>query len=134
MSGPPEQPSEEERWLREAAEELHAARTLLDDQASPPRLACFLAHLAAEKAIKALLAHGGQPVPRIHDLGELALTLPASVRDGFDRRELETLTPWAIVGRYVGDLADVDPDTARSLVVAAERVLEVARATIGTVR
>ncbi len=76
--------------------------------------------------MKALLAHYAKPVPRIHDLAELASTLPASTQGRFDRRELETLTPWAITGRYVGDLADADATTARSLVEIAARVVRVA--------
>lgn len=118
-------------WLRQAAEELHVAREILADEASPPRLACFLAHLAAEKAIKALLATSGRPVPRIHTLLALVAELPAALQEPFDRRELQALTPWAIAGRYADDLAEIDVATATALVASAERVLEIARERIG---
>lgn len=118
-------------WLRQAEEDLGAAAALLEDEASPPRLPCFLAHLAAEKSIKALLIAAGRPVPKIHDLAELVRGLPPSLQEQLDRRELETLTPWAIAGRYADDLAETDATTARFLLQAAGRVLEVARASIG---
>lgn len=130
---PPEAGSEAGRWLREAAEDLHAARTLLADEGSPPRLACFLAHLAVEKGLEGLLCARGWPFPRTHDLGDLHLLLPQEVQAGLDRGDLKALNPWAIGGRYTDDLAEADAQTARSLVEAAERVLETARAAIGEV-
>lgn len=119
------------RWLRQAGEDLHAAREILADDASPPRLACFLAHLAAEKALKGLLVASGRAVPRIHALPALAAELPAELQEPLDRAELEELTPWAIAGRYGDELAEADAATAARLVEAAERVLRAARAAIG---
>ena len=126
---PDETPAE--TWLRQAGEDLHVAREILADEASPPRLACFLAHLAAEKATKALLAASGRPVPRIHTLLALAAELPAGLQAPFDRGELEELTPWAIAGRYADELAEADAGMAARLVEAAERVLEAAGDAIG---
>ena len=40
-------------WPVQAVEDLATVRRLVDDGESPPRLAAFLAHLAAEKALKA---------------------------------------------------------------------------------
>ena len=47
--------AEARRWLGEADEELRIARYLSEDDTLPARAACFHAHLAAEKALKAAL-------------------------------------------------------------------------------
>lgn len=49
MSAPRELLAAALPWLKQAAEDLATARRLVDDGESPPRLAAFLAHLAAEK-------------------------------------------------------------------------------------
>ena len=61
-------------WLVQAAEDLATARRLVDDGESPPRLAAFLAHLAAEKLKGALIARG-IATRKIHDLVELQSSL-----------------------------------------------------------
>ena len=62
-------------WLVQAAEDLATARRLVDDGESPPRLAAFLAHLAAEKALKGALIARGIATRKIHDLVELQSSL-----------------------------------------------------------
>ena len=52
------------RWLDQADEELLAARRLAGEADLPARIACFLAHLAAEKALKAYLISRSVPFPR----------------------------------------------------------------------
>ncbi|MGH4020794.1 MAG: HEPN domain-containing protein [Pseudonocardiaceae bacterium] len=59
----------------QAAEDLATARRLVDDGESPPRLAVFLAHLAAEKALKGALIARGIATRKIHDLVELQSSL-----------------------------------------------------------
>jgi HEPN domain-containing protein len=56
------------QWLRHAKEDLHAARRLGDDADVPERIPAFHAHLAAEKALKALLILRAVPVRKIHGL------------------------------------------------------------------
>jgi len=51
----------------QAAEDLATARRLVDDGESPPRLAAFLAHLAAEKALKGALIARGIATRKIHE-------------------------------------------------------------------
>lgn len=130
MSGLPERLAEGRRWLREASEELHAARTLLADEGSPARLTCFLAHLAAEKALKGILAAQDRPFPRTHDLGDLYALLPPETQAAIGRDDLKALNPWAIEGRYTDDLAEADEETSTAVIDAAERVLASARETI----
>ncbi|MGH8907308.1 MAG: HEPN domain-containing protein [Egibacteraceae bacterium] len=92
MSGPPDA-GRARRWLGEAAEDLEAARRIAADEELPARLACFLAHLAAEKTLKASLIDLDVPFRKTHDLIEL-------FRMEFSEADLKRLNPWAIDGRY----------------------------------
>lgn len=58
-------------WLRYADSDLAAARFLLGMEPPSPEIICFHCQQAAEKALKAFLAHNGTPVPKIHDLTNL---------------------------------------------------------------
>jgi len=72
------------RWLREAAEELRAAELVAAHEELPDRVAGFHAHLAAEKALKAILIRLDVEVPRMHDLIGLHRLLPESEQGRFD--------------------------------------------------
>ncbi len=58
-------------WLRKACSDLAAARRILSGE-GPYDTACFHSQQATEKTFKALRAYRGQPIPRAHDLEELA--------------------------------------------------------------
>jgi HEPN domain-containing protein len=105
MTEPPENVAEAKRWLHEAAEELQVANVLASDERLPARAVCFHAHLAAEKAMKALLIVRGTVLKHSHDLA--------------------SLDPWMIEGRYPADLADSAPAEVRDLVAAARRVVDI---------
>lgn len=125
---PDDNAAEARRWLGQAAEDLAAARRIAEDPELVPRLACFLAHLAAEKALKALLIDSGVPFRKIHDLLELQIQLPPDRQASFDPDVLADLNGWVLDGRYAEDHADATKATARRLVDAADAVLsEVAR-------
>lgn len=64
--------TEAHRWLAQAGEDLRAAQRLVDDPEMPPRLAAFLAHLAAEKALKGALIARGIVIRKIHDPGRFS--------------------------------------------------------------
>lgn len=57
-------------WTRQPRISRLRAELAADDDI-PPRLAAFLAHLAAEKALKAALIARGIAIRKIHDLVEL---------------------------------------------------------------
>lgn len=59
---------EAHRWLATAEEDLLGATAMLERDDVAPRLACFLAQQAAEKALKARLIGRGIAFPRLHDL------------------------------------------------------------------
>ncbi len=121
--------AEAQRWLGQAEEELLTAGRIASDEQLPPRIACFLAHLAAEKAIKACLISFGMAFTKVHDLGDLRALLPIGIVDVSDE-DLELLNPWAIEGRYPGDARDATSTQADECVRAAERVLATTRAAL----
>jgi HEPN domain-containing protein len=114
------------RWLREAAEELRAAEVVAGHDELPDRVAGFHAHLAAEKALKAVLIRLGVEVPRIRDLVGLHRLLPESHQARIDESDLEALNPWTIEGRYPADLPDSDRSMIEESLAAARRILEAA--------
>jgi len=130
MTGRPEGEQEVARWLHEAQEELRVARYLSGAEELPARAACFHAHLAAEKALKAVVLDGGSTIPRVHDLVVLERMLPADVRSLVDPADLDLLNPWAIEGRYPADLADVAGERINEVVQAAGRVVAAAEAAL----
>lgn len=126
MSDPAEQ-SEAGRWEREAGEELRAAEVVADHREIPGRVAGFHAHLAAEKAMKALLIRRDIVVRRIHDLVELQRLLPTGDGDAFELADLELLNPWTIDGRYPADVGDAHPGEIEAAIEAARRIVRIAR-------
>lgn len=110
--------------MEQAAEDLTAARRLAADEDIPPRLAAFLAHLAAEKALKAALIARGIAIRKIHDLVELQATLIPGDAAVISSDDVDVLVPWNIAGRYPADLGDAELGTARSTVDAAGRIVD----------
>lgn len=109
--------------MRWAAEDLLAARHNLGDAEVAPRMACGLAHQAAEKAIKALVVAANIDPPKSHDLLRLVRMLSADAARSFLDVDLQELTRWAIEGRYPEDLDEAVTRGARRAVelAAAQR-------------
>lgn len=117
-------------WLARAKSNLARARV---GRTSPEVVwddPCFDAQQAAEKALKALLIALGIPFPKTHDLARLLelirphLPVPPGLED------LVRLNPFAVAGRYPGDLPEAtEEDWEEALLLAeqavawAERVL-----------
>lgn len=125
MSGQPETNlGEARRWLAQASEDWSTAERLSKDPESPARIACFLAHLSAEKSMKAWLIASGIPFRKVHDLAELLALLPADAARRLDTADLQTLNPWSILGRYPDDVSEATEEESFACVAAAQRVLE----------
>lgn len=89
MSGQPETSLDEaRRWLAQASEDLSTAERLSNDLDSPARIACFLAHLSAEKSMKAWLIASEIPFRKVHDLAELLALLPTDAAGRLDVADL----------------------------------------------
>lgn len=118
------EPSDPQRWLRYARDDLAAARTLLSDDSLPGRLACFHAHQAAEKALKASLVAAGIEFRKTHDLVVLAELQSEPLRAGVLALDVERIQPWAVDARYPADVPDVSPKEAREVVGLAGRLVD----------
>ena len=119
---PPDPTAEARTWLAQATEDLTAARHLATNPDMPPRLAAFLAHLAAEKAMQAALIARGVAIRRIHDLVALQASLADDDAAALSSEDVDLLVPWNIAGRYPADL-DAEPELAISAVAASERIV-----------
>ncbi len=122
--------AEARRWLTQVDEDLLAARRIASDPELPPRIACFLSHLAAEKALKAYLIAHDVPHPKTHDLADLRALVPADTELTVADADLQRLNPWTIEGRYPGDIPDAIRAQADGCLAAAERVVGAVRAAI----
>jgi HEPN domain-containing protein len=124
MSGPsPEELAEADHWLREAGEELAVAERVASDEELPGRVACFHAHLAAEKALKSLQIRRGVVVRKVHNLAALADELPQRDQQLLDDADLDMVNPWTIDGRYSADHEEIGPEIVRRVLDAAARIL-----------
>lgn len=119
----PEASREAFRWLGQAMEDLDTARHVQRDPNLPGRISCFLAHLAVEKALKALLINAGTPFPKTHDLVRLYKLIPHDRRPELELAHLELLNPWAIDGRYAAHAVDASHEIAAELVTKAAQIL-----------
>jgi HEPN domain-containing protein len=123
-------PADAHTWLKFAAADLAAARLLRSDDQVPSRIACFHAQQAAEKALKAVLISYGTAFRKTHDVVVLAAQLPAEVAVELDEIDVLVLQPWAVDGRYPGDLPDATPEEAGEALAVAEHLYGVADAHI----
>jgi HEPN domain-containing protein len=129
MSAPsPDDLTEAERWMREAEEELAVAVRIASEPDLPGRVACFHAHLAAEKAIKSLQIRRAVPVRKIHNLVQLVRELPAADSGTFAGADLNLLNPPTIDGRYPADQEAVSGAQTQLVLEAANRLLAAVRA------
>jgi HEPN domain-containing protein len=103
---------------------------LLADKRSPVRAACFHAHLAAEKALKALVIFRAVPLPKSHDLARLLQLLPPADASQLVTSDLVGLSAWTIEGRYPADLTEPSDDEVQSLAAASQRVVETVRSLV----
>ena len=117
MPPPREEPAE---WLRYAAEDLDAARTLLEAAPAMVRQSLFWIQQAAEKALKAFLIGNGRQYPMTHDLDRLRM-LCSALDSAIDPVATECLglASFAGLGRYPGESHLPSPDEAREMLDAA---------------
>jgi HEPN domain-containing protein len=123
-------PADAHSWLKFAAADLAAARLLRTNDEVPSRIACFHAQQAAEKALKAVLISCDTAFRKTHDVVVLVAQLPAEVASELDEVDLLVLQPWAVDGRYPGDLPDATPEEAGEAISVAEHLYRVADAHI----
>jgi HEPN domain-containing protein len=87
-------------WFLKAESDLSAARRILDG-GGPYDTACFHLQQAAEKFLKGFLAFHDQPIPRTHNLEELArFCLAQDPSLDLGHVDVTELTPFAVEMRY----------------------------------
>jgi HEPN domain-containing protein len=97
------------------------------------RIVCFLAHLAVEKALKAVLIDTGVPFQKTHNLVHLhEMCVGAGRLVELETQPLGLLNPWGIDGRYAeDDPRDADRSFAKAMASFAEKVAALVRAELG---
>jgi HEPN domain-containing protein len=123
----PEDIAEALRWIGEADDELVIVDVLRADSRIPHRATCFHAHLAAEKALKAVVIFRSVPLPRTHDLVRLLQLCPPQDAKEFEANDLTELNPWTIEGRYPADLEEPGDEQLALLAASAHSVVASAR-------
>jgi HEPN domain-containing protein len=116
-------------WLLHANSDLELART-----GKSPRVLfetlCFHAHQAVEKAIKALLVAHKVPIIKSHNIGALIKLLPDDIHRIPELKEAMSLTDYAVLSRYPGDLEPVTEKDYKEAVELAEKVIQWAERSI----
>jgi len=108
-------------WLLKAHSDLAAARRILAGD-GPYDTACFHTQQAMEKTFKGLLAYLGEPIPRTHDLEELAVL--CRQLQSLPELPLEALadaTDYAVLVRYDIEIWP-SQEEAREALLLAEQV------------
>ncbi len=117
-------------WLTKAESDLSAARWMLNSQ-GPYDTACFHAQQAIEKALKALLALHGQPIPRTHDLDEIQqICLSITTDSQLAALDLTQATDYAVALRYDIEFWP-EKSTAEEATSLAEQVLIIIQSILG---
>lgn len=108
-------------WILKGDSDLADAQRTVSSE-GPYDTACFHAQQAVEKYLKAFLAVQRQPIPRTHDLEELAALCAdvAAPRD-LGLPDLSDLTGYAVELRYDPEFWP-SHDTASEAVALADRV------------
>ncbi|PZO15124.1 MAG: HEPN domain-containing protein [Leptolyngbya foveolarum] len=111
------------KWLAYAQSDLRAAKALLKTNKDLTNQVCYHSQQAAEKAIKAGLIFLRIDFPFVHDLDELRDRLPKEWKCVQDYPDLDTLTGWAVNGRYPDSAEDPSEAEASRSIQQASGIL-----------
>ena len=112
-------------WLKFASADLRAAQLLLSDSDVPSRIACLHTQQAAEKALKAALIAESTPFRKTHDIVVLMGLIPPEMSAELADVDVLVPQPWAVDGRYPGDLPDSSDAEASEVVDSAAAIVGV---------
>ena len=116
-------------WLRHAWSDLELARVVRNSRILLEDLS-FHAEQAAEKALKAVLIFKSIPFPKTHNIRTLLDRLPEDVIPTKEVKEAASLTDYAVLSRYPGDLEPVTDEEYRKALSLAEIVVKWAEGVI----
>jgi HEPN domain-containing protein len=110
-------------WLKKAAQDLESASWLLESPNPLYGPVGFHSQQAAEKSLKAYLTWADEPFEKTHSLVALVgLCLKSSPDFEELRLAATTLTPYAVISRYPGDLPDITEQESRDALLLAQQV------------
>ena len=111
-------------WMMKEWRDLETARRVAENESPFYDVAAYHCQQAAEKAVKAFLAHHGKPFERTHDI-EVLTDVAAEVNADFSQlaEAADALTPYATRFRYPNATFAIEPQPAE-----CEEALEHARA------
>jgi HEPN domain-containing protein len=110
-----------QEWLDKADEDWRVAEILLRSGEELTLPCMFHLQQMLEKLLKALIIARGRRIERTHDLDRLAQQSEALEIEGL-LNLCDTLTIFAVNGRYPGDLPEVSIREARSYCTLAEEI------------
>jgi len=116
---------EAESWLKRALDDLGATRKLLSGTDPFPATAAYHCQQAAEKALKAIVAATGEPIPKTHDLRSLVarcILVDGSLAKHQDA--CDDLTPYATEFRYPTEVPDPDPGEVHRAAALAQGIID----------
>ncbi|RNI36134.1 HEPN domain-containing protein [Hanamia caeni] len=91
-----------EQWLEKAANDLLAARLILDHQPIILDISCFHCQQAVEKYLKTFLIFHKKDFPKTHNI-DLLLKNCSTINDRFKEVDVKNLEDFAVRGRYPHD-------------------------------
>lgn len=110
-------------WLLKAHQDLDASAWLLESPQPLYGAVGFHSQQAAEKCLKAYLIWQEQVVEKTHSLVALVgMCLRFSTDFDVLRTAATTLTPFAVITRYPGDLPDISAHDAREALELAHQI------------
>ena len=117
--------------LKIAIGDLESARVLSQHQGGRLENVAYLAHQAAEKSLKALLCHFGEPIPFTHDIAVLNALIPKG-RQPRSSAALESLTEFALARRYEESPEVLSADDFKAAVDATDNLIREITGIIGS--
>lgn len=111
------------KWLKNAHSDLALASIDLPDGVMYEQL-CFHAQQAAEKSIKALLIHLSVEFPFTHNIQLLIGLLPSDIQNMPIMADAISLTPYAVLTRYPGEIDVVTDDKYLEAIKTSKSVVE----------
>ena len=115
-------------WFKKGENDFRSAEYLLTMDDPPTDTISYHAQQTVEKFLKGFLAHHGQEVPRIHDIGQLIL-LCSSIDEAFNSilDDADELTEYAVEIRYPGPPGEIPIEDAEQALETARMVRDFVR-------
>jgi HEPN domain-containing protein len=109
--------------MRIAEGDYVSATALADSELGRPENVLLLTQQSLEKALKAVLCWHGKKIPLVREMGTILAKLPDEWNTPFGY-ELDELSQFAKVRRYVESVEDFEPDEIKETLQCVRNVLD----------